>query len=67
MNTTLPLQAKAKTIKWALLLAKNLAVVVVSIETDFMVCHDALIDPSATPPPKPKKKNRYFCSDIQNL
>ena len=41
VNTTLPLQAKAKAkaIKWALLLAKNLAVVVVSIETDSMVCH----------------------------
>ena len=55
VSTTLPLQGKAKAIKWALLLAKNLAVVAVSIETDSMVCHDALID---LPPPHPPTKKK---------
>ena len=43
VNTTLPLQAEAEAIIWALSLAANLGFVSISIESDSKTCIDALL------------------------
>ena len=48
VNTTFPLQAEAKVVKWALLLATKLEAKGIYIETDSKICCDALINPSQT-------------------
>ena len=63
VNTTLPLQAKAEAIIWALNLATNLDVVAIAIESDSKSCIDALRCPNWDVPWRIKT----ICSDVLAL
>ena len=63
VNTTLPLQAKAEAIIWALSLAANLEVVSISIESDSKSYIDALRCPNRDVPWRIKT----ICSDVLAL
>ena len=63
VNTTLPLQAEAEAIIWALNLAANLDVDSISIESDSKSCIDALRCPNQDVPWRIKT----ICSDVLAL
>ena len=63
VNTTLPLQAEAEAIIWALNLAANLGFVSISIESDSKTCIDALCCPIRDVPWRIKT----ICSDVLAL
>ncbi|KAL0013555.1 hypothetical protein SO802_000624 [Lithocarpus litseifolius] len=63
VNTTLPLQAKAEAINWALNLAANLDVNSIFIESDSKSCIDALRFPNRNVP----WRIRTICSDVLAL
>ena len=63
VNTTLPLQAEAEAIIWALSLAANLEVVSISIERDSKSCIDALRCPNRDVPWRIKT----ICSNVLAL
>ncbi|KAK9988249.1 hypothetical protein SO802_028488 [Lithocarpus litseifolius] len=63
VNTTLPLQAEAEAIIWALNLATNLDVDSISIESDSKSCIDALSCPNRDVPWRIKT----ICSDVLAL
>ena len=56
VNTTFPLKAEAKAVKWAFLLAAKLEVEGIYIETDSKICCDALLNSSQSSPWRIKSK-----------